>query len=63
MAGNRSDRFDPLSNQLDLIWSGNPTPEKNVFNSYYDYFFSFYEYFDKRSVFVYFLSYNTKLIY
>jgi len=40
MAGNRSERFDPLSNQLDLIWSGSPTPEKNSFNSYYDYFFS-----------------------
>jgi len=40
MAGKRSDRFDPLSNQLDLIWSGSPTPEKNSFNTYYDYFFS-----------------------
>lgn len=40
MAGNRYERFDPLSNQLDLIWSGSPTPEKNSFNSYYDYFFS-----------------------
>lgn len=40
MAGKRNDRFDPLSNQLDLIWSGSPTPEKNSFNTYYDYFFS-----------------------
>jgi hypothetical protein len=40
MAGNRNERFDPLSNQLDLIWSGSPTTEKNSFNSYYDYFFS-----------------------
>lgn len=40
MAGNRNERFDPLSNQLDLIWSGSPTPEKNSFNTYYDYFFS-----------------------
>jgi len=40
MAGDRSYRYDPLSNQLDLIWSGNPTSEKNIFSSYYDYFFS-----------------------
>jgi len=40
MAGNRSERFDPLSDQLDLIWSGSQTAEKNSFNSYYDYFFS-----------------------
>jgi hypothetical protein len=40
MAGNRNERFDPLSDQLDLIWSGSPTSEKNSFNSYYDYFFS-----------------------
>lgn len=40
MAGNRSYRFDPLSEKIDLAWSGSTQDGKNKFSNYYDYFFS-----------------------
>jgi len=40
MAGNRSYRFDPLSEKIDLAWAGNADSSGKKFSNYYDYFFS-----------------------
>ena len=40
MAGNRSYRFDPLSEKIDLAWSGSSQSDEKNFSNYYDYFFS-----------------------
>lgn len=40
MAGNRSYRFDPLSEKIDLAWSGSIQNDEKKFSNYYDYFFS-----------------------
>jgi hypothetical protein len=40
MAYNSDYRFDPLSEKIDLVWSGNADPNSKKFSNYYDYFFS-----------------------